>query len=40
MSKIALALKYRPKTFSDVVEQDAIKQTIHHQIDTNTLKNC
>lgn len=40
MSKIALALKYRPKTFSDVVEQDAIKQTIQHQIDTNTLKNC
>lgn len=40
MSKIALALKYRPKTFDDVVEQDAIKQTLKHQLDTMTIKNC
>ena len=40
MSKIALALKYRPKTFDDVIEQDAIKQTLKHQLDTGTIKNC
>lgn len=40
MSKIALALKYRPKTFDDVMEQDAIKLTLRHQIETNTIKNC
>lgn len=40
MSKMALALKYRPKTFDDVVEQDAIKLTLKHQLVTNTIKNC
>ena len=40
MSKIALALKYRPKTFDDVVEQDAVKVTLRHQIETDTIKNC
>ena len=40
VSKIALALKYRPKTFDDVIEQDAIKQTLKHQLDTGTIKNC
>ena len=37
MSKIALALKYRPKTFDDVIEQDAIKLTLRHQIETNNI---
>lgn len=40
MSKIALALKYRPKTFSDVVEQTAVKATLMNQLQTNTIKNC
>ena len=40
MSKIALALKYRPKTFSDVVEQNAVKATLMNQLETNTVKNC
>ena len=40
MSKQALALKYRPKKFKDLVEQDAIKSTLLHQLETNTIKNC
>lgn len=40
MSKIALALKYRPKTFEDATEQNAIKLTLQHQLATNTIKNC
>jgi DNA polymerase III gamma/tau subunit len=31
MSKIALALKYRPKTFEDVTEQNAVKATLMNQ---------
>lgn len=40
MSKIALALKYRPKTFEDVTEQNAVKATLMNQLKTNTIKNC
>lgn len=40
MSKQALALKYRPKKFKDLVEQDAVKATLLHQLETNTIKNC
>jgi DNA polymerase-3 subunit gamma/tau len=40
MAKQALALKYRPHTFDDVVEQDNIKATLKHQLETNTIKNC
>ena len=40
MAKQALALKYRPKKFEDVVEQDAIKQTLKQQLKTNTIQNC
>lgn len=36
----ALALKHRPKTFDDVVEQKAIKQILEEQIKTGTNKNC
>lgn len=35
-----LAVKYRPKTFEDVVEQNVIKATLQDQIDTGTVKNC
>ena len=38
MSKQALALKYRPKTFDDLTEQDSIKTILRNQIDTKTFK--
>lgn len=34
----SLAVKYRPKTFEDVVEQDAIKIILQNQLETNTFK--
>lgn len=34
MSKEALATKYRPKTFSDVVEQDSTKVILQQQLET------
>lgn len=40
MAKQALALKYRPKTFNDVIEQDAIKATLSQQIKMNTIQHC
>lgn len=39
MSKQALALKYRPRTFEDLTEQDSIKKILSTQISTNTIKN-
>lgn len=36
----ALAIKYRPQTFDDVVEQGAVKQILQEQLRTNTQKNC
>lgn len=38
MSKISLAVKYRPKTFDDVVEQQAIKDILTDQIKTGTFQ--
>jgi len=35
-----LAVKYRPLTFSDVIEQKSIKQILLEQIKTKTHKNC
>ena len=40
MAKIALAVKYRPKTFDDVVEQGAIKDILTEQIETNSFKHA
>lgn len=40
MSKVSLAVKYRPKTFDDVVEQDAVKAILTEQIKTNTFQHC
>ena len=40
MAKQALALKYRPRKFEDVVEQDAIKATLMQQLKTNTIQHC
>lgn len=40
MAKIALAVKYRPKTFDDVVEQDAIKDILQEQIRTETFQHA
>lgn len=37
---ISLAIKYRPSTFDDVVEQGAVKQILQEQLRTNTHKNC
>lgn len=39
MSRQALALKYRPKSFDDLTEQDSIKRILSTQIATNTIKN-
>ena len=36
---ISLAVKYRPTTFSDVVEQDNIKRILQTQIDNNDIRN-
>lgn len=38
MSRQALALKYRPNTFDDVVEQEAIKVILQSQVCTETFK--
>lgn len=35
---IALALKYRPKTFDDLSEQAAVVKILTNQIETNTIK--
>ena len=35
-----LAVKYRPMTFSDVVEQDVVKAILRNQIEENTIKNA
>ena len=40
MSKEALAIKYRPTTFEDVVEQDEIKVILKNQVDTETVKSA
>jgi DNA polymerase-3 subunit gamma/tau len=36
----ALAIKYRPKTFDDVVEQGAVKKILQEQLKTKTHQNC
>lgn len=36
----ALAIKYRPKTFDDVVEQGSVKHILQEQLRTNTHQNC
>lgn len=36
----SLAIKYRPKHFSEVVEQDAIKKILCFQLETESTKNC
>lgn len=38
MSRISLAVKYRPSTFDDVVEQSAIKDILMDQIETGTFQ--
>lgn len=35
---ISLAVKYRPRTFDEVIEQDAVKLILKDQIDTQTFK--
>ena len=37
---LSLAIKYRPQTFDDVVEQGSIKTILQEQLKTNTHKNC
>lgn len=37
---IALALKYRPKTFEDVTEQASVISILRNQVTTRTNKNC
>ena len=40
MSSKALAIKYRPKIWNDVTEQEYVKVILQNQIDTNTIKNA
>ena len=40
MSKQALAVKYRPKRFNDVIEQDVTKAILCEQLKNKTFKNC
>ena len=40
MSKQALAVKYRPKKFEDVVEQTVPKSILTEQLKNKTFKNC
>lgn len=39
-NKVSLANKYRPVTFSDVVEQDSIKTILLNQMQTGNLKHA
>lgn len=36
----SLAVKYRPKSWDDVIEQDAIKVILQQQLETETMKNA
>ena len=36
----ALAIKYRPKNFNDVTEQESIKVILTQQLESNTLQHC
>lgn len=38
MSKEALATRYRPRSFTDVTEQDSIKAILQNQLETNTFQ--
>ena len=40
MATKSLAIKYRPSTFDDVVEQDSIKVILRQQLESNTTKNA
>ena len=40
MSKKSLAVKYRPKNWEDMTEQEYIKIILENQIKTNTIKNA
>lgn len=40
MSKQSLAVKYRPKRFNEVVEQDVTKAILIEQLKTKTFRNC
>lgn len=40
MATTALAIKYRPTTFDDVVEQDSIKTILQQQLSFNLVKNA
>lgn len=40
MSKISLAVKYRPKTFDNLTEQTSVKLILEQQLETDTFKNC
>lgn len=37
---VSLAVKYRPKTWDDCVEQDYIKSILQNQIKTGQVKNA
>ena len=40
MAQMTLAVKYRPRDFSSVVEQDNVKVILQNQLETNTTKNA
>ena len=37
---ISLAVKWRPKTFEEMVEQKSVVQILQKEIETNQIKNC
>lgn len=39
-TKQPLTLKYRPQRFSDVYEQDAVKQILQYELQTGNIKRC
>lgn len=38
--KVSLANKYRPRTFSDVSEQDSVRIILENQIKNNNIKHA
>ena len=40
MNNISLAVKYRPKSWNDLTEQEYIKIILNNQIETNSIKNA
>ncbi len=40
MNKIALAVKYRPKNWNDVCEQNSVRVILQQQLETNSFQHA